>query len=84
MRGHGWKKEEGIGKTNKKVVPLRVLEMRPKGLGLGVQFPGNPLEKKQKNGLFIICCYIKLFYLIYENSMNLDLEIIFLIFFKYQ
>lgn len=52
LRGYGWKKDEGIGRTNKKVVPLRVSENRPKGLGLGVKFPGKPSKKKRKTGKF--------------------------------
>ncbi|EJW77669.1 KOW domain-containing protein family protein [Wuchereria bancrofti] len=35
LRGCGWREGEGIGKTNKKVVPLRISTRRPKGLGLG-------------------------------------------------
>ncbi|KAK6111095.1 DExH-box splicing factor binding site family protein [Brugia pahangi] len=35
LRGCGWREGEGIGKTNKKVVPLRISTGRPKGLGLG-------------------------------------------------
>ncbi|EFO25594.2 KOW domain-containing protein family protein [Loa loa] len=35
LRGCGWREGEGIGKTNKKVVPLRISSRRPKGLGLG-------------------------------------------------
>uniref|UniRef100_A0A915PK12 G-patch domain-containing protein n=1 Tax=Setaria digitata TaxID=48799 RepID=A0A915PK12_9BILA len=44
LRGCGWREGEGIGKTNKKVVPLRISSRRPKGLGLGatVSKPTNP------------------------------------------
>ncbi|VDK76521.1 unnamed protein product [Litomosoides sigmodontis] len=35
LRGCGWQEGEGIGKTNKRVVPLRISSRRPKGLGLG-------------------------------------------------
>ncbi|VDK52613.1 unnamed protein product [Anisakis simplex] len=35
LRGCGWKEGEGIGLTNKRVVPLKLPPRRPKGLGLG-------------------------------------------------
>lgn len=45
LRGYGWKKEEGIGKTNRKAVELRIFEARPKGLGLGAKVPSAKLPK---------------------------------------
>ena len=44
LRGMGWSEKEGIGKTNKQVVKMNDIELRPRGLGLGASF-GN----KKKN-----------------------------------
>ncbi|GMT25635.1 hypothetical protein PFISCL1PPCAC_16932, partial [Pristionchus fissidentatus] len=48
LRGCGWKDGEGIGKNPQKV-PLRLLERRPKGLGLGAT-PKTVDKKAAKNG----------------------------------
>ncbi|VDN19517.1 unnamed protein product [Gongylonema pulchrum] len=37
LRGCGWREGEGIGKTNKRIVPLRVSSRRPQGLGVGAE-----------------------------------------------
>jgi G patch domain/KOW motif-containing protein len=56
LRGCGWKETAGIGKSNRKAVPLRISEPRPKGLGLGASIslpPGKEKkssEKAQQNG----------------------------------
>ncbi|VDO23760.1 unnamed protein product [Brugia timori] len=44
LRGCGWREGEGIGKTNKKVVPLRISTRRPKGLGLGAAIMSKPIN----------------------------------------
>ncbi|PAV69568.1 hypothetical protein WR25_02073 [Diploscapter pachys] len=50
LRGCGWKDGEGIGK-NPKVVPLRILDRRPKGLGLGAKVPSEAEQNgKSANG----------------------------------
>ncbi len=42
LRGMGWSEGEPmIGRTNKAVVPARIPELRPKGVGLGALLP-NP------------------------------------------
>uniref|UniRef100_A0A915B925 G-patch domain-containing protein n=1 Tax=Parascaris univalens TaxID=6257 RepID=A0A915B925_PARUN len=47
LRGCGWKEGEGIGMTNKRVVPLKLPQRRPKGLGLGADINmGKPNGKK--------------------------------------
>ncbi|KAL3083387.1 hypothetical protein niasHS_011189 [Heterodera schachtii] len=51
LRGCGWKDEKScIGKSNPQVVPLRVIEPRPKGLGLGAVLPimAPPTANAQK------------------------------------
>ncbi|GMS96307.1 hypothetical protein PENTCL1PPCAC_18482 [Pristionchus entomophagus] len=48
LRGCGWKDGEGIGKNPQKVA-MRLLERRPKGLGLGAT-PKTVDKKKEKNG----------------------------------
>ncbi|KAM3725876.1 G-patch domain and KOW motifs-containing protein [Dirofilaria immitis] len=45
LRGCGWQEGEGIGKTNKKVVPLRISSKRPKGLGLGAAIMSRSDDK---------------------------------------
>uniref|UniRef100_A0A8R1XVG7 G-patch domain-containing protein n=1 Tax=Onchocerca volvulus TaxID=6282 RepID=A0A8R1XVG7_ONCVO len=45
LRGCGWHEGEGIGKTNKKVVPLRISSRRPKGLGLGAAIVSRSTDK---------------------------------------
>ncbi|OZC07450.1 hypothetical protein X798_05587 [Onchocerca flexuosa] len=45
LRGCGWHEGEGIGKTNKKVVPLRISSRRPKGLGLGATIVSRSTDK---------------------------------------
>jgi len=51
LRGCGWKEGEGIGRTNKCVVPLKICEARPKGLGLGSHLPSKPSpSRSEKNG----------------------------------
>uniref|UniRef100_A0A0R3S4F4 G-patch domain-containing protein n=1 Tax=Elaeophora elaphi TaxID=1147741 RepID=A0A0R3S4F4_9BILA len=45
LRGCGWQEGEGIGKTNKKVVPLRISSRRPKGLGLGASIVSESTNK---------------------------------------
>lgn len=47
LRGCGWKEGEGIGR-NPQVVPLRLPDRRPKGLGLGAT-PAKP-KVQDKNG----------------------------------
>lgn len=49
LRGCGWKEGDGIGKSNKRVVPLKLPERRPKGLGLG-----NDITLYKKDGLMSI------------------------------
>jgi len=51
LRGCGWKETDGIGKTNRKTVPLKISEPRPKGLGLGadVSQSGKQKDPKDKN-----------------------------------
>lgn len=46
LRGYGWKQDGGIGKTNRRVVPLQVTKARPKGLGLGAEQALKLGEKK--------------------------------------
>ena len=41
----GWNEKEGIGKTNKQNVKISDIEVRPRGLGLGVAF--NKKKDKQ-------------------------------------
>ncbi|VDN04422.1 unnamed protein product [Thelazia callipaeda] len=62
LRGCGWREGEGIGKTNKRVVPLRTSHNRPKGIGLGMevsmtkQIDKNSSAKKSnvlKNSSFV-------------------------------
>ncbi len=48
LRGCGWNDGDGIGKTNRQVVPLRLPQLRPKGLGLGAT-PAKPAGT-QTNG----------------------------------
>jgi len=48
LRGCGWKEEEGIGKTNKQVVKLRISEARPVRLGLGAQRKNPPGQDDSK------------------------------------
>ena len=66
LRGCGWKDGEGIGKNPKvtslhstqplrfsclQVVPLRILDRRPKGLGLGAKVPSETEQNgKSANG----------------------------------
>jgi len=51
LRGCGWKEEDGIGKSNRKAVKLRVSEPRPKGLGLGANISQSGKQSKdQING----------------------------------
>ena len=40
LRGMGFKKDEGIGKTKQKIDEFKI-EVRPKGLGLGKVSPIN-------------------------------------------
>jgi G patch domain/KOW motif-containing protein len=49
LRGYGWKQDEGIGKTNRRVVPLQVTKARPKGLGLGAE-QALKLDEKKAQG----------------------------------
>ncbi|CAI2351080.1 unnamed protein product [Caenorhabditis sp. 36 PRJEB53466] len=48
LRGCDWKDGDGIGKNPQKV-PLRLLERRPPGLGLGAT-PKAPADNKKKSG----------------------------------
>lgn len=50
LRGCGWKEEDGIGRTNRKAVKLRVSEPRPKGLGLGANITPSKPVKELKDG----------------------------------
>lgn len=50
LRGYGWKQDEGIGKTNRRVVSLQVTKPRPKGLGLGAE-KALKLDEKKAQGL---------------------------------
>lgn len=45
LRGMGWKETEGIGKTNKQAIEMKLPELRPRGLGLGA---GSSLSGKNK------------------------------------
>lgn len=45
LKGMGWSEKDGIGKTNKKVVKLTDIEVRPRGLGLGASW-----STKKSNG----------------------------------
>ncbi|VDM42776.1 unnamed protein product [Toxocara canis] len=50
LRGCGWKEGDGIGLTNKRVVPLKLPPRRPKGLGLGADLNiGKPDGKKESS-----------------------------------
>lgn len=54
LRGCGWKKQDGIGSKNRKAVPLRVSEPRPKGLGVGANISATEKQKDlngKKKGL---------------------------------
>jgi len=48
LRGCGWTAKGGIGKTNLKIIPLRINEQRPKGLGLGATITST--NKKKNDG----------------------------------
>jgi len=50
LRGCGWKEEDGIGRTNRRAVKLRVSEPRPKGLGLGATITQPKATKEFKDG----------------------------------
>ncbi|MFH4975048.1 hypothetical protein AB6A40_001757 [Gnathostoma spinigerum] len=45
LRGCGWKEGEGIGRSNKRVVPLRLPPRRPKGLGLGAELSVTQIKQ---------------------------------------
>jgi len=56
LRGMGWKKGSGVGKTFKRDVPLFETQLRPVGLGLGADIKAPPKEglSMKKNAYVII------------------------------
>ena len=45
----GCSEKEGIGKTNKQVVKMNYIELRPRDLGLGASF-GNKKKNADESG----------------------------------
>ena len=43
LRGCGWTEASGIGKTNRRITPLKIYEQRPRGLGLGAAVTAVPI-----------------------------------------
>lgn len=76
LRGMGWSKEEGIGRTFKKHVDVLEQQLRPKGLGLGANVPAtSKLDKKGadkhvNNSSVDILTLKKGSYVLIENSQK--------------
>ncbi|KAI1725040.1 g-patch domain-containing protein [Ditylenchus destructor] len=49
LRGCGWKEEDGIGRSNRQAVKLKVSVPRPKGLGLGANITPIKSTKELKD-----------------------------------